>query len=148
MSRRIAVRGIIVHNNKLLCFKLKDRDGNVSDFWSVPGGGLEEHESLKDGVERELLEETGIKPIVGELLFVQQFSRNDPPHTEELEFFFHIKNPGDYLSIDLSKTTHGVQEVDEVKFINPSENYVLPKFLADEPLDFNNDQIAKVFNYL
>ncbi len=148
MSRRIAVRGLIVHNNKLLCFRLKDRQGRVSDFWSVPGGGLDNHETLIDGVKRELYEETGIKPVVGELLFIQQFPRNDPPHTEELEFFFHIKNPEDFLNINLSKSTHGQEEIDEFAFIDPNKNYVLPKFLTTEPLVFNDTPTTKIFNYL
>lgn len=148
MSRRIAVRGIIVHDNKLLCFKLRNHDGSVTDFWSVPGGGLDDNESLTDGVERELLEETGVKPIVGNLLFVQQFKKNDPRYNEEIEFFFHIKNPTDFLDIDLSKTTHGEVEVNKFDFIDPSKNYVLPKFLTTEPLNFGITRATKVFNYL
>jgi len=149
MSRRIAVRGIIVHNKKLLCFKLKGYGGrDATEYWVVPGGEVDKGESILRALEREMIEETGIKPNVGNLLFVQQFKKNDSQYNEEIEFFFHIINPEEYLRIDLSKTTHGLDEVDKFDFIDPSKNYVLPKFLTTEPLKIDPKQSVKIFNYL
>ena len=54
---------------------------------------------------------------------------------EFIEFFFHITNSKDYLNIDLSKTTHGEEEIEEIGFINPADNYVLPQFLTAENLE-------------
>lgn len=135
MNRRISVRGIVLLDNKLLCVKNKPyKEGRepVNKYWCLPGGGLEEQEALLDGITREMIEETGVKPIVGNLLYVQQFTFNEKDY---LEFFFHITNGLDYTSIDLAKTAHGLKEIAEIGFIDPSSVPILPEFLATEPLE-------------
>ncbi|HEU4830765.1 MAG TPA: hypothetical protein VFS65_01170, partial [Candidatus Saccharimonadales bacterium] len=77
---------------------------------------------------REMLEETGITPVIGRLLFVQQFS-SPTKGGEQIEFFFHIENTDDYTDIDISKTTHGAIETTNIEFIAPSERRILPAFL-------------------
>ena len=72
--RRITVRGVIYKDGKLFCQELKNADGTGRGFWCVPGGGLENGESLVEGLHREMIEETGVKPVIGKLLFVQQYS--------------------------------------------------------------------------
>lgn len=133
MQRRISVRGIALHDDKILCVRLKPYEGSLKldekEWWCLPGGGLDEGESLIDGVKREMIEETGIEPQVGDLLYVQQFTHGEK---EYLEFFFHITNGADYLNVDLSKTSHGGTEIAEIAFINPAEKTILPEFLAAE----------------
>ena len=134
MPRRIAVRGIILLNDQLLCARLYayHRGGRTpNNWWRLPGGGLEENEALRDGVHREMIEETGVAPVVGNLLFVQQFSDQ---LSEYLEFFFHIVNAADYVQTDLATTTHGLKEIAELQFCNPSSIRLLPEFLTTEPL--------------
>ncbi|HEY5667902.1 MAG TPA: NUDIX hydrolase [Candidatus Saccharimonadales bacterium] len=135
MTRRVTVRGIVLHNGKLLCARLKpykDHLKHDNSYWCLPGGGLEEGEALIAGIEREMLEETGIKPVVGNLLYVQQFThRSDKDY---LEFFFHITNGGDYVHIDLANTTHGMEEIEEIGFIDPATTHIMPEFLKTEPL--------------
>lgn len=148
MIRKITVRGIVLHEGKLLCARLKPYKDSLqkhgNDYWCIPGGGLEEGESLAAGVEREMIEETGIKPEIGNLLYVQQFVRGDQ---EFIEFFFHITNSEDYLHINLSKTTHGEEEIEEIDFVDPAVTYILPKFLTTEKLeDFvTNGGTARMF---
>lgn len=134
MVRRISVRGVVLHDGKLLCVRLKAYKAHLkrdNSYWCLPGGGLDDGEALVDGVRREMLEETGVEPVVGELLYVQQFAHEDKDY---LEFFFHITNAEDYLHVDLSKSTHGEQEIEEIGFINPREHHVLPEFLKTEDL--------------
>lgn len=135
MIRKITVRGVVLHEGKLLCARLKPYKNSLqkhgNDYWCIPGGGLDEGETLIAGVKREMIEETGIKPVVGNLLYVQQFVQGE---REFIEFFFHITNSADYLNIDLSKTTHGEEEIEEINFIDPAINYVLPRFLSSEDL--------------
>ena len=70
--RRIAVRGIILKGNTILCAKLKKTPGKDStdsiDYWCTPGGGVDVGEPLIPALEREMIEETGIKPVIGNLL--------------------------------------------------------------------------------
>lgn len=131
-QRRICVRGIIYKNGKLFCQELKNSAGTGKGFWCTPGGGLEPGESLTDGVRRELIEETGVAPIIGKLLFVQHYSENDPsgeyPASESLEFFFHIENPDDFDVID-KNASHYDAEIFECDFVDPKTSNVLPQFL-------------------
>lgn len=150
MNRRVAVRAIILHNGKLLCARLNNHDGKtvtVTDYWSIPGGGVDIGEPLLPALERELVEELGIKPVVGNLLYVQQFIHKD---TEQMEFFFHVTNTEDYLDIDPNSTTHGPIEIAALEFIDPGTEYVLPHFLASEPLAEHaaSSGAPKFFNYL
>lgn len=122
--RRVNVRGIVYRNGQILAQVLK---ANTADpFWSTPGGGLDDNESLAAGLQREFIEEIGIAPVIGKLLFMQQF--NDGKR-EQLEFFFNIENVDDFDTIDMSKTTHGEIEVESCEFIDPKTSKVLPAFL-------------------
>ncbi len=147
MNRRVAVRGIVVHNSKLLCFQLGAYDGKPAvDFWSVPGGGVDPGEGLIPALEREMIEETGIAARVGRLLYVQQFKWHGQ---EQMEFFFLIENAADYLAIDLSKTSHGQKEIAKLGFIDAAKETVLPEFLSRESFAELDQIVApKIFNYL
>ena len=79
-----------------------------------------------------MVEETGVMPKVGDLLYVQQFKDEK---SEYLEFFFGVTNSEDYLNIDLTKTTHGVEEIADIQFIDPSTRNLLPKFLTEVSLE-------------
>ena len=148
MSLKITSRGIVLHDGKLLCVRLKpyrdpSRDA-TNDFWCIPGGGLDEGESIVACAEREMIEETGVKPVIGNLLYIQQFTDGK---TEFVEFFFHIVNSQDYLHIDLSQTTHGQEEIQEIDFVDPKATYILPKFLTTEDIaaHISAGQPTKIF---
>lgn len=144
MKRRISVRAIVVHDGKLLCVKLHGFSHPVyGDYWCLPGGGLEDGETLLDGIAREMLEETGINPKIGNLMYVHQFKADDTDHTE---FFFGIKNGQDYEHIDLSKTTHGELEIAEIAYVDPAQTFILPTFLSHE--DFSDIQTPKPVKFV
>ncbi len=129
-KRRINVRAIVWHNGKLLAVKHKSDTGEEAPYWALPGGGLDPNELLTTGVTRELMEETGIEARVGRLLFMQQFASSREGWNEELEFFYHVENPETFTTIDLASTTHGLEELARIEFINPKEEYILPAFLS------------------
>ncbi len=146
MMKRVAVLGVVVHDGKLLCVKHKSYNKpRIEDFWCIPGGGVDDNEALQDALNREMIEETDIKPDIGGLLYIQQFKDSEREH---LEFFFHITNPKDYLNIDLSKSTHGEIEIAKIDFIDPSKNNILPKFLMTGSLENLSNQPTKIFSYL
>ena len=139
MDRRVCVRAIIEKDGRIFCVRQKHHDGSINDFWCTPGGGLEPSESLYDGLSRELVEELGVKPEIGELLTIQQFSDGK---NELLEFFFKVLNSDDYLSIDLLKTSHGELELVEYGFVDPKTTHILPDFIKAYP------NIKTVYSYL
>jgi len=148
ITRRIAVRGIIFKDGKLLCQQLKrGKDGQKRDYWCTPGGGLDPIEGLIDGLRREMIEETGVMPDIGSLLFIQQLVDGDEEH---LEFFFHIKNAHDYTAVDLAKTTHGELEIENMNFVDPAKENVLPAFLQTIDIDdaIKNQKPVEIINYI
>lgn len=89
---------------------------------------MDDGESIEQALRREMIEETGVVPEIGRLLFVQQFHDGEQ---EQLEFFFHITNAEDYRQIDLSATSHGDIEVERCEFVDPKRERVLPTFLTE-----------------
>jgi 8-oxo-dGTP pyrophosphatase MutT (NUDIX family) len=150
MNRRVAARGIFIKDGKLLAVRLKPYGGTgvglPSDKWCTIGGGVDPGEALIPALEREIVEETGIKPDIGNLLFVQQFMYKD---TDQTELFFNITNVDDFQAIDLSKASHGFEEIEEIGFVDPSTTKLLPKFLTE--IDFrtyDSNAPTKFYNYL
>ncbi|RYX79497.1 NUDIX domain-containing protein [bacterium] len=149
-KRRVNIRAIIWHDSKLLAVKHRSKDGGESSYWALPGGGLDPLESITDGIQRELLEETGVTSDIGKLLYIQQLKSGRQHRDEELEFFFHVTNPESFTAIDLTKTTHGMQELARCEFIDPTTEYILPDFLqtVDIQKQIESDQPVSVVNYL
>jgi ADP-ribose pyrophosphatase YjhB (NUDIX family) len=136
MQREIAVRGIAVLGGKLLCVRLKPYPGakvDEYDFWCLPGGGVDAGEPILDAFKREMVEELGVEPKTGRLLYVHQFT-SKAKNREVVEFFFHIENPEDYRDVDLSKTTHGEHEIAALAFADPATTHILPEFLSTDDL--------------
>lgn len=147
MNRRITARGIIYKDGKIFAQRLK-RGAGETDFWCTPGGGLDDGEGLCAGLIREMIEETGVAPEVGVLLYVQQY--RDENGLEFLEFFYHITNADDYdVSLDLERTSHGVLEVARCGFIDPRIEHILPDFLQETDIAADIQAgIVQEFSYL
>lgn len=73
-SPRLAVRGLILHDDRLLL--VNAYPGRQSDLWCLPGGGVERHASLPENLAREIHEETGLEVSVGPPVMVNEF--HDP----------------------------------------------------------------------
>ena len=144
-KRRINVRAIIWRNGTLLAVKHKSENGEEAPYWALPGGGLDPLESLEDGIARELMEEFGVQAQVGRMLFGQQFPSSRPDRDEELEFFYLITNPEDFMSIDLKTTSHGSIELARVEFVDPREVNILPTLLQTIDIAKYADSVQPVY---
>ena len=63
-KRRVACRGLVIDNGKILLTYEQNKDVYMS-----PGGGVEENEAFEDCCHREIMEESGLDVKVGEHLF-------------------------------------------------------------------------------
>lgn len=63
----VGVGAIVVHEGAVLLVK-RGQQPNEGE-WAIPGGKLKWGETLKQGAEREILEETGVTIEAGELLY-------------------------------------------------------------------------------
>jgi 8-oxo-dGTP diphosphatase len=141
-ARRVNVRGIIFKDGRLLVTKFRQSDDSESKYWGTFGGGLDVGESFSVGLHREMIEETGVAPEIGKLLFMQQFNDGEKEH---LELFFHIKNTNDYADIKLEETSHGIRELVRQEFVEPKANFILPAFLSKIDIQAHIDGTEPVF---
>ena len=109
----VRTRGIIIHEGKLLGVK----HPHDTSFCALPGGRLEWGEDIKECLRREMVEELGVIPEIGRLLYINNFIDRDI--RQSIEFFFEITNSQDYLNIGQLKTTHA-HEIAEVCWLEPT----------------------------
>lgn len=89
---RLAVRGIILHQDRLLLVNAwpPAKDGTQSDLWCAPGGGVEKGHSLPDNLARELMEECGLTVEIGAPCLVNEFHNPDSGF-HQVEVFFRCQ---------------------------------------------------------
>ncbi len=125
----VRLRAVIIYEGKLLVVKHTGVSGNAT---ALPGGKLEFGEDLQKGMERELVEELGVAPVLGRLLYVNNWVHDDE---QNIEFFFEVTNGREYFETEVLKGTHSF-EISEVLWISPQEeNTLLPKQFSE---DFKN----------
>ncbi|HKK18802.1 MAG TPA: NUDIX domain-containing protein [Opitutales bacterium] len=86
---RTAARALIIHQNKLLTIKMRDKTGV---FYILPGGGQRHGETLREGLERECLEEIGTQVEVGELLYVREYIGKNHEFRRSHHAFHQVEN--------------------------------------------------------
>lgn len=93
MAEKIGIRaaGVVIDNNKLLLVRSK-YPNNDKEFYLLPGGGLEDGESIKQAAEREILEETGYKvKAENEIYHVNEFVKGEDWKGRSICFFFKTR---------------------------------------------------------
>lgn len=104
-SPRLAVRAIIIHQDRLLVVNAWP-DGK-SDLMCAPGGGVERGSALPDNLKREVFEETGLVVTVGLPCLVNEFY--DPTGSfHQVDVYFHCTLVG------APTLDHNWQDVDSV----------------------------------
>lgn len=88
MTPRLAVRAVLLHENRLLMVNAWAKAARI--LWCAPGGGAEVGQSLPDNLKREVMEETGLTVDVGPPCLVNEY--NDPNGDfHQVEVFFRCK---------------------------------------------------------
>lgn len=117
----IRCRAIILHEGKLLVV----RHPHDTSFAALPGGHLEFGEDVKECMSREIMEELGVRPEIGRLLYINTFI--DGKDTQPIEFFFEVLNGSDYLNSEDLVRTHA-HELSEIIWASPTDDIrILPE---------------------
>ena len=83
-SIRSAARALIIEDEKILAIKMQNAD---TTFFILPGGGQHHGETLTEALERECLEELGIKITILKLLYTREYiGKNHEFDTRHHEF--------------------------------------------------------------
>lgn len=94
MKTRIVLTGILKDNDELLVVKRSEDDELYPGAWEFPGGHLEEGETLKEGLKRELFEEIGLdidfNPIITHYFDEIKEKNNEITHNIELDFIIEV----------------------------------------------------------
>jgi len=107
---KLIVAALIEKDNKFLLTKEILESG--TEYWIIPGGGVEFGENLADAVKREIKEEIGLEIEIIDLInFKESINLRYDYHT--LIFFFRAKPLNDTISLE--------DKVLEAKFFTKEE---------------------------
>lgn len=127
--KRISARGLIVTEKGLaVIFRRKITGNETKEYYALPGGGVNENESLEECLKRELNEELNIDVNIKDLAFKVETD-------ERIEYFYNCE----YLS---GTFTLNGEELDRMS----ESNYYEPTFIDIK--NINKYEIQKeVKNY-
>ena len=128
----IVCRAIVVDGDKMLL--VENRKNN---FYCPAGGKMEFGEDPKQTLEREIFEELGVSPQIGNLLYINTFNDGE---AQAVEFFYGVINNADYKDVKKLKGTHS-HELSRVVWLDQSSDAkIFPKGMWQ---DFKNNNLPK-----
>lgn len=110
-SIRARVTGILIEENSILLVKHKQPVG-ANRFWSLPGGKLEQGETLEQAMKREMLEETGLDTDIQRLLYVCE---KPEERVHRIHFLFQLKKTGGALT--LPSNLYDENHITDIQFV-------------------------------
>lgn len=127
MHSQVAVKAVIIN---ALGQALIMREG---DRWQAPGGRLERGEKLRDGLRREILEETGIHDLkIHDVVHVDEwFSQPEGELAHIVALFFHCQTNLDAVILSNEHNAHAWVTPDDLKAysIEPEIKIAIEKVL-------------------
>ena len=115
VKRNIVLTGILKDNDLFLAVKRDDNDILFPGAWEFPGGHLEDGETLKQGLARELKEEIGFnedfEPIITH--YTDEIKQKDGKLVHNIEIDFIINVTKENLKIKLSEEHNNYKWVDK-----------------------------------
>lgn len=127
MKTRIVLTGILRDNDLFLVVKRNENDDLYPGAWEFPGGHLEDGETLKDGLKRELMEEIGytedFNPIITHYFDEVKEKNNELIHDLEIDFIVNVDKSK--VNVKLS------EEHSDYKWVSKDSDY-LDEFIKDK----------------
>lgn len=111
---RVGVGAVVLQEGRILL--VRRGAAPAEGLWAIPGGGLRLGETLREGAEREILEETGIVIRAGEPVFTCDSLVKD--ESGRIRFHYVIVDlAADYVSGDVK----GGDDALEARWVSPAE---------------------------
>lgn len=127
MKTRIVLTGILKDKDLFLVVKRNENDNLYPGAWEFPGGHLEDGETLKDGLKRELMEEIGFiedfNPIITHYFDEVKEKNNELIHDLEIDFIVNVNKS--QVNVKLS------EEHSDYKWVTKDSDY-LDEFIKDK----------------
>lgn len=127
MKTRIVLTGILRDKNLFLIVKRNENDDLYPGAWEFPGGHLEDGETLKEGLKRELMEEIGFieefDPVITHYFDEIKEKNGEQIHNLEIDFIINVDSSN--VNIKLSN------EHSDYKWVMKNSDY-LDDFIKDK----------------
>lgn len=122
---QVRVTGILIDNDAILLVK---QTVNSNRGWSLPGGRVEQGETLEEAITRELQEETGLITKVSKLLYLCDKPDSSP---SLLHITFLLEKKGGELRLPTNEfDSNPISDVRMVPFHQLTEYGFSPKFMG------------------
>ena len=127
MKTRIVLTGILRDNDLFLAVKRNKNDDLYPGAWEFPGGHLEDGETLKEGLRRELLEEIGFNDDFDAVIthYYDEVKEKNSELIHDLEIDFILNVDSSKINIKLS------DEHCDYKWVTKDSDY-LDSFIKDK----------------
>jgi 8-oxo-dGTP diphosphatase len=149
MRTYLRVGAIIFHGEKLLTTKMKN---GKNIFHVLPGGGVEEGETIYEAIKREVKEELNIEITKFRLVYIKELNIKDKGRG--VEFYFYVEeykgNPVKGIDPEEKETTF-----DEICFLDLKKlgeetfhpEQLIPILMLDKENNFNEFKHLGLHNY-
>ncbi len=118
----VIVKGIILHNNRVLILRRSDEDRINPGKWEFVGGKINFNECLEDALKREVREETSIDIEVDNILYATNYKTSS--HRNDVVIVYKCRAIDDHVRLSKEHTDYKWVTEDELK-----------KFIYKELLD-------------
>jgi len=130
MRTYLRVGAIIFYKEKLLLTKMQK---NKTEYYVLPGGGVEDYETIYEAINREVKEETSLEIVKMRPVYIRELNMKDKGRGVEIYFYVEEYNGTPQKGFDPEVKE---SSFDKLVLINPDE---LPN------LTFHPEQLIKVF---
>ena len=115
VKARIRGAAVIVHERQIVLARHADEQRGLV-WWSPPGGGVEDRESILVSAEREAFEETSLRVVAERPIYAQELI-NHQRKSRTLELFILCRLADGVTPADL----HADNEIEEARFFTAAD---------------------------
>ena len=147
MKARIRGAAVIVHNDGIIFARHEDdpRAPRGFNFWSPPGGGVENDETILQAAEREAMEEVSLRVVAERPIYAQELI--SPAYRNRTLELFILCRLADGESLDHLKADHEISEATLLTRATATGHRILPEVFAETVWDDLDRGFAE-FRYL